>query len=115
AFATPAADVSGEWHDAQGKVARQVEALLPASRVAAIDAACAAAATLPGGALLFAGDERGGLERLRRGAEGEETFAPHLAFPAPTPESALWPWAEVLGGGMLPDVALPAAYMTAPE
>lgn len=115
AFAAPAAEVAGEWHDARGKVARKVEALLPAAEVAAIDAACAAAATLPGGSLLFAGDERGGLERMRRAAAGEGDFAPHLAFPAPTPESALWPWAEVLGGGMLPDTALPAAYMTAPE
>lgn len=97
AFTAPAADVAGEWHDARDKVARQVEALLPAADVAAIDAACAAAATLPGGSLLFAGDERGGLERLRRAAEGEGDFAPHLAFPAPDPESALWPWVEALG------------------
>lgn len=115
AFTAPANHVAGEWHDARDKVARQVETLLPAADVVAIDAACAAAATLPGGSLLFAGDERGGLERLRRAAEGEGDFAPHLAFPAPDPESALWPWVEALGGGMLPDTALPAAYMTAPE
>lgn len=97
AFTAPANHVAGEWHDARDKVARQVETLLPAADVAAIDAACAAAATLPGGSLLFAGDERGGLERLRRAAEGEGDFAPHLAFPAPDPESALWPWVEALG------------------
>lgn len=115
AFTADAADVAGEWHEAQGRAARRVEELLPASQVAAIDAACAAAATLPGTALLFAGDERGGLERLRRAADGGEDFAPHLAFPAPGPESDLWPWVEVLEGGMLPETVLPAAYMTAPE
>ena len=114
AFTAPAAAVAGEWNEALPGVEAAVESLLPAARVNALAALYAEKALLPGGELLCAGDERGGLERLRRQAAGQPDFAPHLAFPAPRAGSELAPWAAVLAGEMLPETERPLPYMTDP-